>query len=1176
MLARSLQRLIIFLPLLLVSQENRLRLKQADLLENKTIQGYAIQFLSGNVIFTKGQTTIACDWARYNEKKGIGLLSGSVHMTKEQQYLTADSVLYDSPNDKFTCYGQVHIWDDDYDLVADTVIYYSELDSGIASGHSKLVQEDQTITAEHLRYAKDEGEDAVSYIAENNVMIVEEARLATCGMAVYDVQNDRTWLRIKPQLKEEGRILEGSEIQMVYKEDELDYIFIPSKARALNTATGFREKSHTDQDSTTTEYIPVSFADEMSGAILQGYFKNGSLDSVQLEGMAATLYHIFEDSVYQGNNMASGDTIVMTFRKLDSATEGLESIHVRGGSRGLYTPDTANAEIDAPITYFSDEIHYDIETENTDLMGAAGIKYTDVDLQSGFININWSSSVLKALPAYPADTTAMVQKPTIIEQGREPMVGDTLVYNLKSRKGRVKHGRTKADDGYYTGDDIRNRDQQEYFIENSSYTTCDLEPPHFHFESTNMKIINQDKVIARPIVLYISRIPLFGLPFGIFPHTGGGRRSGWIMPGYGENSLRGQYIDNLGYFWAPSDHWGSKFIMSFGDRQGFIFNLENVYSQRYKFRGSLILQSRQLLSGTDNIVDIGTNRQSSYVVQWTHTQTLRHNQQFNVNAKYSSSGDFSRNYIADLQQRISQQKTTSNATYSKRWPAIQGSLSANVSSTTNLMADDRIDPASPFYEQATKTGLQTNITTATLPSMNFNLSQRNIFPNKGGPERWFNNITWLYKTTFINKVRQYYESTEEAIDDTTLAYYWNNEKQFFNDNIIRHSMSLNAPTKIFKYITFNPSIKLNSHWVNRTFSAGLDSTTNTIQTTEIPGFATRTTGSFSASINTQIYGLFPFNVGQLTAVRHVVSPSISYSYTPDFTQPLFGQDLGYFEVVTDTSGKDIFHDRFGGTLAGGTPRNESQAMNFSINNNFQAKVEDGDQSKIINLFSWRMNSGYNFVAERFKLNNLSSSIRSKIGSFNIDLSMIHDFYKYNTDSNQRINELRKNDKGIPWPRMTSMQLSTRFNLSGQKFGIGTAEAEIEIDNDMPDTLNVNPSRSEKQSGNTLWTTSFGVSYSLQRPNPNNSQNTFWLNTNSTINLTDKWRIGYTARFDLVNHELISHHFSIYRDLHCWEMSVGWTPSGYANGFNLRINVKSNVLRDLKIEKKGGAHRRMPY
>lgn len=470
----------------LSAQDDRLRLKQADLLENKNIDGLSTQFLTGNVVFVKGKMTIRCDSARYNERSGQGLLIGHVIMDKEGQNLTADSVHYDSPNDKFTCYNNVHIWDEDYNLTADTVIYYSELDSGIARGNSKMIQESQVITAHYLRYTKHENEDAVSYTAEHDVTIVEDGRVATCGLAIYDVSHDKTWLRIKPKLEEEGRILEGSEIQMYYSNNVLDYVYIPSKAHIVNTASGFREVelNENELDSTIIKRLSVSFDDDMTGSALKGYFIDGSLDSVRLEGMATTLYHIFEDSVYQGNNLASGDTIVMSFLAEDSAEVQLDNIHVSGGSRGVFSPDSSNKDMDAPITYTSDEILYDLQTEKTDLTGDANIKYTDVDLTSGFINVDWNGNLLKAFPTPPADSTVEFKKPTIVERGRDPMVGDTLVYNLKSRKGRIKEGRSKADDGYYTGNEIRNNDKKEYYIENSSYTTCDLETPHFHFEST--------------------------------------------------------------------------------------------------------------------------------------------------------------------------------------------------------------------------------------------------------------------------------------------------------------------------------------------------------------------------------------------------------------------------------------------------------------------------------------------------------------------------------------------------------------------------------------------------------------------------------------------------------------------------------------------------------------------
>ena len=174
-----------------------------------------------------------------------------------------------------------------------------------------------------------------------------------------------------------------------------------------------------------------------------------------------------------------------------------------------------------------------------------------MNLDAGYVNVNWVTNILEAKTKSSMDSSFNSISPTIIEEGRDPMVGNAMIYNLSSKKGSVTKGRTSAEDGFYTGSQIRNQDKKTIFIDNSTYTTCDLDDPHFHFASNKMKMIDDDKVIAKPITFYINNIPIIGLPFGIFPHKGGRRQSGWIMPGYGESSYRGQFIDGLGYYWAP-------------------------------------------------------------------------------------------------------------------------------------------------------------------------------------------------------------------------------------------------------------------------------------------------------------------------------------------------------------------------------------------------------------------------------------------------------------------------------------------------------------------------------------------------------------------------------------------------------------------------------------------------
>lgn len=1173
--------LALLFPGLLLA-DKRLRLKQADVLENITVNGESIQLLTGNVVFIKGNTILASDRARFNRQTEFGQLVGNIVVTKEDQTLTCDSLEVNSREDIFTGFGNVHVWDSTYNLVADTLYYFNQIDSGLAVGSVELTQKNQVVTAQRIEYIKATETDGVSYAARGAVTIREGDRIANSGEAIYDRNQGITTLRIRPKITENDQTIEGSEIRLHYQDEILKTLYIPAQAHALYPAKGWREARDTKSDS-VIQKIAVEFMDDMTGSSLRGFFKEGKLDSMRLEGMATTLYHIFEDSVYQGRNEASGDTIVMNFTNSD-----LEHIFISGGSRGTYTPDTSASSIEGPIIYSSDDIDYHVQDEETDLHGDAKIDYTNVNLVAGFISVAWDTDLLKALPVSRRDSTYETRPPTIIEAGQEPMIGDSMIYNLKTKHGRVAKGKTKAEDGYYRGTEIRNRDQKIFYIENSAYTTCDLKEPHFHFESKRMKMIAEDKVIARPIILYIARIPVFGLPFGVFPNKKGRRHSGWIMPAYGESSLRGQYIDGLGYYWALNDYYDSKFTMSLADRQGITLRLNNQYRRRYAFTGSLFLESRQnfpsgLTRSQRDISHLMDNRKSDYVIRWNHQQELRNNQSLRVNARYYSSGDYNRRTGLNQQNRLNQQ-AVSNASYSKRWPKSSNSISINLSSNQDLMADKKIDPQSVFYQPPTHAGTQLNITNNTLPRMAFSHSQRDLIPTKARRRHWFNNIKYNYSSRFDNRLRTYYESEAYALNDTTSGFRWEQEGDgtgkvnTFSDYILSHSAGLTAPQKIFRYITVNPSLSLKSDWVNRSYQGYADSL-GIIQKKEVSGFAARTTGSFSLALNTQIYGLFPLKIGSLQSVRHVLSPAISYSYTPDFSKPLFGRDLGYFEYVQMSDGSTELVDRFAGTMAGNTPRGERQSMNLSLNNVFQAKMLQGEKERKIDLFSWRLSTSRNFTAKEFQWSQLSSSIRANIyRKLNLDLSITHDFYEFDEKLGKRVDRIRTGSKGFLNPRLINARFSTGFRFSGERFNsqVTEEEADTTIITERLDGANLDqgllPGVSSKTKGQ-LWSTSVSFSYSLNQANPLNPVKSFWMSTNSKIQLTEKWRIQYNARFDLLNKNLVSHSFSIYRDLHCWELSVNWTPNGYANGLYFRLNVKSPTLRDLKLEQRGGVYQR---
>jgi len=1153
--------LLLLLPFYLLADE-RLRLVQADVLENVIKNGTSVQILTGDVIFKKGELILFCDLAHYTEKSGQGFLIGNAKAINDSITITADTLNFDSPNDKLMAYGNAHVWDSEFDLTSESIIYFTKIDSGKAIGKAKLLQNNQEITTDTLNYSKPIGKESASYTALGNVTITSDDRIITCGRAFYDLESEMAQLTIEPKVTSNEDVLSGDEINAHFRDEELQYLFIPSGAKATSI--------HTND-------IIGEYTDDMSSKILKAYFIEGELDSMRLESMATTLYHVFSDSLYEGVNITSGDTISLQF-----TDQELQQIYISGGARGTYKPDTSNTSLENVIKYSANNIDYQIPNETTHLIGNAQVDYTDMTLSAGFIGVNWKTNILNAMPIAESDTTSREIMPTIKEGRQEPMYGNAMKYDLQTQRGKILFGKTKAEDGYYTSSDIRNESKKIFYMKQSVYTTCDLDVPHFHFASSKMKMIHNDKVIAKPITLYLAQIPIISLPFAVLPQQKGGRQSGWIMPSYGSTSLRGHYLDGLGYYWAVNDYFDSKLTASFADLQGITLKFTNRYNNRYKYSGNLHLETRQFLaSGEEDIFKIFGPRQKDYVIKWSHKQLLRRNQSLNVNASYYSNSDY--NYVTSLDpiKRMNQQ-AISNATYSKRWPKSNNSISVNLSSNTDLMANNKIDATTAFYQTPIKAGTKLSITTMTLPKFSFRHGQRPIFSTKSSDKSWYNNITYSYSSNFTNKNQTYYKSVD---GDSAGEYKWdtdsNDDGEIHTsaDKLFTHSLSFGAPQKLFRYITLNPSLSIKSDWVDEYYIAKLDSV-GSYKSVKTNGFITRTTGSFNLNMGTQLYGLFPFKIGKINGLRHVASPSIGYSFTPDFSKPIFGYDLDYFTTITDSSGIETQHDQFRGTLAGSTSQRERKSINFSLNNVFQTKIVNGESESKVDLLSWRLSTNYNYAADEFKLSNLTSSIRTGLSkSLKLDISLTHDFYQYDNENNKRINSYRMSNN-IPKPRLINARFSTGFKFSGKRLKssgaqeIDTVEDTSSVNNLDDFGQNIKIKGNPKQiGGGQLWNTNVSLSYSYNAANPTNLIKSFWMNTNTTLQATPNWRIQHNARFDLENQSLVSQSFSIYRDLHCWEMSISWTPGGYGQGIYLRINVKSPTLKDLKIEERGGIFQR---
>ena len=438
----------------IIFSNDRLRLKKANILENKTINNESVKFISGNITFVKGTLALNCEEGRHYEKTDLALLYKNVTAIQNERILTCDTIKFFSKKNQLSSIGNSHVWDKDYDLKSDSLTIFTKIDSGIAIGNVTLIQKGQTINANRIQYKKKANEDGVSYIAIGNVIIKDSSRTAICGKAKYDRENEVTTLEIEPKIYEEDQILSGTKIILNYEKENLKKLIIPKNAKAITKIQGYK---HIKNDS-LLKLENLEIENNIEGSYLSSFFKNGQLDYIRVEGMAKTLYHVFEDSIYKGKNNSSGDTIIMNFSK-----NSLNEININGGSKGIYIPDSLSNDVSSAINYSSKNIKYKLNNEETDFIGDTNIQYEETNLNAGFISVNWKTNILKALPKVINDSLSKPFYPIIKEQGRDPMIGNEMIYNLKTKKGRIIKGNTKADDGFYTGSQIRN-ESKKYFL----------------------------------------------------------------------------------------------------------------------------------------------------------------------------------------------------------------------------------------------------------------------------------------------------------------------------------------------------------------------------------------------------------------------------------------------------------------------------------------------------------------------------------------------------------------------------------------------------------------------------------------------------------------------------------------------------------------------------------------
>ena len=793
-------------------------------------------------------------------------------------------------------------------------------------------------------------------------------------------------------------------------------------------------------------------------------------------------------------------------------------------------------DFDVPVYYNSDDsLLNDMKNRKAFLYGNAVVKYEDMTINAAFIEVDLDK---KEVYAYGrTDGDSIVGKPEF-NQGDETFVADTIRYNFNSKKGIIKNVTTVYDGAYLIGGKTKLHENKHIHMTHGKFTTCDLPDPHFYFNLSKAIVIPDDKIISGPANLVVEDVPTpIGIPFGFFPNKKGGT-SGIIIPEFGDEENRGFFLRNGGYYWAINDYvdltvlgdiyskgsWGAGMIMN--------------YKLRYKFNGSLSIKYNRNLFGYRGLSNFSASNQ--YALRWKFTQDSKANPNSTFSADVNmSSTDYDKYNSYNVNNYMTSTKQSS-VSYSYVFPNTPLSMSVALKHSQNS---------------------NTGSIDLTLPEFAFNMSRIYPFKRKKavGKSRFYEKISIAYTMNATNKIRT-------------------NDADFFNipydsiTNGIIHRIPINASFKLFKYTTLTPSFNYNERWYFKRFSKQWNDSENLLETDYASTFARVWDYNASLSWSTTIYGMFNFRKGKVKALRHVFSPNVSFSYVPDFgkekykyygtySRVMYNNSTGQYDTVSN------MYSMFEGLPYGTPNKGGSGTVNITLGNNLEMKLRNlkdttKDNMKIKLLESFNISTNYNIFADSLRWAPISITARTRIKVVDISFNTTLDPYaiaqnEYGTY--QRINKALVKTNGH-LVRMTIGYLTVGFSLNSKARDKKIAEQQESL----YDIIYGYPN--SYVDFNVPW--NLRVSYTFRYTKPYDEMKiTQTLNVSGELNITKKWKISVATGYDFEAKKMSPTTIDIYRDLHCWEMSLHVVPFGQHKSYAFQINVKASMLQDLKLNKR---------
>lgn len=816
------------------------------------------------------------------------------------------------------------------------------------------------------------------------------------------------------------------------------------------------------------------------------------------------------------------------------------------------------SKIDAPVAYSANDSIVLSMAGDAYLFGSGKVDYDKLELTADYIHLNTDSSVVSA-HGTKKDSGEVIGTPILKDNGEE-FQAKNLRYNFVTKKGYILNGVVQQGEGYIVGTKTKKIDDEIMCMKDGKYTTCpDHDNPHFYLNLTKAKVRQKHWVVTGPAYLVLLGVPLpIFIPFGYFPFNDS-YSSGVIIPSYGDNLERGYYFTNGGYYFAINDYVDLAVTGDLYTKGTWALRGASSYLKRYKYNGNVNVSYREDITGMREIPST-YSKLKNMEIKWTHTQDAKAspNSTFSASVNFSSSG-YDRSNIDNYYNSalLSQNTKSSSISYGHAFP------NSPFSMTANLTASQRT---------------QDSMVDMTLPNLTVTMSR--IYPlkrkNAIGKEKWYEKMYMSYNGSFSNTI----STKEDLLLNSSFTSDWKNGAY--------HNVPIGATFNLLKYVSITPSVTYRERWYLQSIESSWNTTTNSLDSTRVNGFQRVYDFTTGVSASTKIYGFFtPIRSifgDKIDRIRHVFTPTVSYSFKPDFSDPMWGS----WKTYVNAAGDEVRYSPYSSGIYGTSSAGRSSSIGFSLTNNLEMKWKHLNDTtgkpeyKTISLIdAFTVSSSYNFEADSLNWADFNASLRLKLlKDFTLNLTGVFDPYMYGATSSGgaiKLNKLRWDNGKFLRLKSTSTALSYTLNNSTFK----KKEVQQPAQNQPNGMAAPNAASAKKDTMNDNdgyekfklpW--SLSIDYSLTYAYSDFDKDkleykrdlTHNVGIRGNLNLTNKWSFNFSGAYSFNEKEITYSSLGITRDLHCWMMSANIVPFGLYKSYNFLINVKSSLLSDLKYQK----------